>query len=407
MAAPIYPITMPKWGIEMTEGTITGWHAAVGANVGKGDPLLDVETEKIVNAVESPVAGTLRRVLADTGEVRPVGSLIAVFADPAVSESDIDNFVASFKGAVVNYEPDAGGAPAAAAAPTEAAAPADTGDGESRVSPIARRLAERLGIDISQVKGTGRNGRISKEDVEAFAAARDAAATSTAGATANAPTRVAMSAMRATIARRLLESSQGIPAFRTAIDVDMGALLALKARLADGGTKVTITDLLVRALGLALVEHPMVNAQLEGNEILQFAQADIAVAVATDGGLVTPIVRAANRKSLSEIAAATRDLATRAKSGGLQREEITGGTFTLSNLGMFGITSFDAIINPPQVAILAVAATENRAVAKNGQLAVAQICTMTLTSDHRVVDGAVAAAFLTTLRRRIEEATGL
>jgi pyruvate dehydrogenase E2 component (dihydrolipoamide acetyltransferase) len=151
----------------------------------------------------------------------------------------------------------------------------------------------------------------------------------------------------------------------------------------------------------------MVNAQLEGNDILQFPQADIAVAVATDGGLVTPIVRGANRKSLGEIAAATRDLAARAKSGGLQRDEISGGTFTLSNLGMFGISAFDAIINPPQVAILAVAATETRAVVRNGQVAVASLCTMTLTSDHRVVDGAVAAAFLTTLRRRIEDAAGL
>jgi pyruvate dehydrogenase E2 component (dihydrolipoamide acetyltransferase) len=408
MAAPIYPITMPKWGIEMTEGTITGWHAQAGSNVAKGEPLLDVETEKIVNAVESPVAGTLRRILADTGEVRPVGSLIAVFADASVPESDIDAFVASFKGAVVNFEPDAGATSTpAASAPAEVAAPTEGADGESRVSPIARRLAERLGIDISRVKGTGRNGRISKEDVEAFAAAQGATGSTASTASSNAPTRIAMSSMRATIARRLLESSQGIPAFRTAIDVDMGALLALKARLTDAGTKVTITDLLVRALGLALVEHPMVNAQLEGNDILQFPQADIAVAVATDGGLVTPIVRGANRKSLGEIAAATRDLAARAKSGGLQRDEISGGTFTLSNLGMFGISAFDAIINPPQVAILAVAATETRAVVRNGQVAVASLCTMTLTSDHRVVDGAVAAAFLTTLRRRIEDAAGL
>jgi pyruvate dehydrogenase E2 component (dihydrolipoamide acetyltransferase) len=407
MATSIYPITMPKWGIEMTEGTITGWHATPGASVGKGDALLDVETEKIVNAVESPVAGTLRRILADQGEVRPVGSLIAVFADASVTDADLDAFVRDFKGAVVNFEPDAGSAPAAVSRSNSPAPTAESADGESRVSPIARRLAERLGIDISRVKGTGRNGRISKEDVEAYAATMGARSEPNATSAANTPTRVAMSSMRATIARRLLESAQGIPAFRTSIDVDMGALLVRKTQLADSGVKVTITDLIVRALGLALVEHPLVNAQLEGNEILQFSHADIAVAVATEGGLVTPIVRGADTKPVADIAAATRDLAARAKSGGLQREEISGGTFTLSNLGMFGIAAFDAIINPPQVAILAVAATETRAVVRNGQLAVAQLCTMTMTADHRVVDGAVAAAFLTTLRRHIEGAAAL
>jgi pyruvate dehydrogenase E2 component (dihydrolipoamide acetyltransferase) len=249
------------------------------------------------------------------------------------------------------------------------------------------------------VRGTGRNGRISKEDVEAFAAARGGTATAvTAG---NAPTRVPMSAMRATIARRLLESSQGTPAYRVVTDVEMTALLALKARLNET-TQATLTDLLVRAVGLALVRHPTVNAQFDGDTVLQFPHADVAVAVATEGGLVTPIVRSADTKTVAEIAAETRDLAQRAKAGTLQREEITGGTFTLSNLGMFGIARFDAIINPPQVAILAVGATEQRPIVRSDQLAIGRICTLTLTVDHRVVDGAVAAPFIATLRQMLE-----
>jgi pyruvate dehydrogenase E2 component (dihydrolipoamide acetyltransferase) len=398
MASNIHPITMPKWGIEMTEGTVTSWNVAVGAQLEKGAPLLDVETEKIVNVVEAPVSGKLRRILADVGDVRPVGSLIAVCADDSVGESEIDAYVANFKGAVVKFEPDSGTAPTAASSGESAAASAAS-ESESRVSPIARRLAERLGIDLSQVRGTGRNGRISKEDVEAFAAARGGTATAvTAG---NAPTRVPMSAMRATIARRLLESSQGTPAYRVVTDVEMTALLALKARLNET-TQATLTDLLVRAVGLALVRHPTVNAQFDGDTVLQFPHADVAVAVATEGGLVTPIVRSADTKTVSEIAAETRDLAQRAKAGALQREEITGGTFTLSNLGMFGIARFDAIINPPQVAILAVGATEQRPIVRSDQLAIGRICTLTLTVDHRVVDGAVAAPFIATLRQMLE-----
>jgi len=409
MSQKIFPITMPKWGIEMQQGTITEWHAAPGGALAKGAPLLDVETEKIVNSVEAPVAGTLRRIVAETGSTEAVGALIAVFADAAVSDAEIDAFIAGFKPADASF--DHADAPAEAASAADAAA-----DGEARISPIARRIAERLGVDITQVKGTGRNGRVSKEDVEAYAAAIGVQAGGTAAAApAVAPTAAAgdgvvrekMTSMRATIARRLLESKQGIPHYRLAADVDLTALLARRAALRAAGTEVSVNDLLVRACALTLVKHPAVNAQLQGDEVHKFPHADIAVAVATDGGLVTPIVRSADTKSAAQIGAETGDLAARARSGKLTREEITGGTFTLSNLGMFGIDRFDAIINPPQVAILAVGAGADRVIARGGSVVVAKVATLTLSCDHRVVDGAIGAQFLQALRQTIESADAL
>jgi pyruvate dehydrogenase E2 component (dihydrolipoamide acetyltransferase) len=412
MSQKIFPITMPKWGIEMHQGTITEWHAAPGGALAKGAPLLDVETEKIVNSVEAPVAGTLRRIVAETGSTEAVGALIAVFADAAVSDAEIDAFIAGFKPADASFDhADAPAAPAETASAADAAA-----DGEARISPIARRIAERLGVDITQVKGTGRNGRVSKEDVEAYAASIGVQAGGTAAAApAVAPTAAAgdgvvrekMTSMRATIARRLLESKQGIPHYRLAADVDLTALLARRAALRAAGTEVSVNDLLVRACALTLVKHPAVNAQLQGDEVHKFPHADIAVAVATDGGLVTPIVRSADTKSAAQIGAETGDLAARARSGKLSREEITGGTFTLSNLGMFGIDRFDAIINPPQVAILAVGAGADRVIARGGSVVVAKVATLTLSCDHRVVDGAIGAQFLQALRQTIESADAL
>lgn len=417
----ITAICMPKWGIEMTEGTVNGWTVAVGQAVAKGEAVLDVETEKIVNTVEAPAAGTLRRQLVETGDVRAVGTLIGVLADAATSEADIDSFIANFRGATVNFELDAG-TPAASPAASNAAATATatlaggdeaSADGEQRVSPIARRVAEKLGVDLSRVKGTGRNGRVSKEDVEAYAAAvaapavaAPAAAPAAAGgqtAPIAGQTRRRMSATRAVIARRLLESSQSIPHFRLACDVDAGRLILKKGEVADHtSTRITVNDMLIRACSIALLKHPLVNAQLQGDEIVQFDHADIAVAVATENGLITPIVRQADTLNVAQIARATADLSARALRGALTREEISGGSFTVSNLGMHGIARFDAIINPPQVAILAIGAAEERVVVRNGSPAVARMMTLTLSVDHRVIDGAVGAAFLATLRQLIE-----
>jgi pyruvate dehydrogenase E2 component (dihydrolipoamide acetyltransferase) len=428
MSASIHAVTMPKWGIEMQEGTITQWHVVPGQAVAKGDTLLDVETEKIVNSVEAPVEGWVRRILARVGSTEPVGALIAVFANPDVAERDIDAFVSAFRPADTSFEPDAGtttspagGSPVTPVAAATAQAPASVEAPESgaRVSPIARRLAERLGIDLSKIRGTGTHGRISKEDVETYAAslrganpsepARSAATATAANADASAvPIRERMTSMRATIARRLLESKQSIPHYRLSIDVDLTALDARRAGLgATAGTKVSVNDLLVRAAALALVQHPAVNAQLHGDEILKFTQADVCIAVASDQGLVTPVVKAADQKSIAQIATDIAGLALRARTGRLTRDEITGGTFTVSNLGMFGVDRFDAIINPPQVAILAVGAAADRVVACDGRPVVRRMVTLTLSCDHRAVDGATGAGFLATLRGLIEAPASL
>ncbi|MFO1406944.1 MAG: dihydrolipoamide acetyltransferase family protein [Steroidobacteraceae bacterium] len=401
----IRALTMPKWGIEMQEGTVTAWHVEPGHRVEKGEPLLDVETEKIVNSVESPASGTLRVVIAGPGDTYKVGELIGVLAEPGVGDAEIEAFVRGFRPADTSFERDdaapAAPAPAAAGpAPSGAAPPAGDGD-EPRVSPIARRLAEKLGIDVGQVTGTGRNGRVSKEDVEAYAArlsATPSTPSATAGATATVPLRrVPLTSMRATIARRLGESKQTIPHYRVTTDLDADALVARRKALAAAGVAVSLNDLLIEAVAKALVRHPRVNAQFDGSEVLEFDRADVAIAVATDSGLITPVLRAADSKPVERIAAETRELAERARAGRLTREDITGGTFTVSNLGMYGITAFDAIINPPQVAILAVGAAQARPVVRDGALAVGTRMTVTISSDHRVVDGAVAAAFLATL----------
>jgi len=419
MSQRIFPITMPKWGIEMTQGTITEWHAQPGQAITKGDALLDVETEKIVNSVEAPASGTLRRILADSGATENVGALIAVFAGADVADADVDAFIAGFRPADTGFEPESSGSPAAPA-PAVAATPAvsadSSSDGGGKVSPIARRLAERLGIDVSLIKGTGTHGRVSKEDVEAYAASLQASGSasgsaSTAATTQSAiagPVRERMTSMRATIAKRLLESKQTIPHYRLAADVELTALLAHRATLnAGGAAKVSINDLLVRATALALARHPEVNAQLQGDEVVKYAQADVCVAVASANGLVTPVVRAAETKTAAQIAAEVADLAERARGNRLTREEITGGTFTISNLGMFGVDRFDAIINPPQVAILAVGAATDRVVARDGQPAVRRMLTLTLSCDHRVVDGAMGARFLATLRELVEDPASL
>jgi pyruvate dehydrogenase E2 component (dihydrolipoamide acetyltransferase) len=439
MGPRIFPITMPKWGIEMQQGTITRWHAAAGTAVEKGAPLLDVETDKIVNSVEAPVSGVLRLVIANEGSTENVGALIAVFADPTVADDEVERFAQTFKPANASFEPEdfapskppvsstapnvpaeparspAAAAPAAGAA-VQAAAAAATAEAEGgmRVSPIARRIADRLGVDVGKVTGTGRNGRVSKEDVETYAAAmvRDGAASTA----PSGPRRTKLTPMRAAIARRLTEAKLTIPHYRVSIDADFSALLARRARLkaeaaavaaASGHATPSVNDFLVRAAALALLRHPLLNSHLVGDEIQTFAHADICVAVSTDGGLMAPIVREADLKSVDTIGAEIRALVRRARAGNLTRDDIAGGTFTISNLGMFGIDRFDAIINPPQVAILAVGAIIERVVARMGSPAVVPAATLSLSADHRVIDGAAAAEFLATLRTLIEDAGAL
>ncbi len=415
MPEQISAVTMPKWGIEMTEGTINHWATREGEHVKKGATLLEVETEKIVNTVEAPASGTLRRIIANAGEVRPVGSLIAVLADATVSEAEVASFIARFEGASVSFEPDSDPVPQAHAG-TEAAAstadaqatlrePAPATDAvqtEVRVSPVARRLAEQLGIDIKQVRPSGGNARITKEDVEAYAARRPSAPAAGSVGSGNPVTRVPLSATRLTIGRRLTAATQAIPHYRVTVEIDAGPLQAQRRALAAQEVKPSLNDMVLRACALALVRHPALNAQLQGEEVLQYAHADIAIAVSTDTGLLTPIVRAADQKSLAELARETAALAQKARSGALTREEISGGTFSISNLGMYGVAQFDAIINPPQVAILAVGAVRPAVVVRDGTAVVGELLMLTLSADHRVIDGAQAAEFM----RTVSELTG-
>ncbi len=408
----IFPITMPKWGIEMQQGTVTGWHVAVGASTQKGDHLLDVETEKIVNSVEAPVGGTLRMILAEAGATENVGALIGVIADVSVPEAELRDFVRGFTPADASFEPaERQSSPSAHDVPA-ASAPAEAADGDTRVSPIARRIAERLGVDITRIKGTGRGGRISKEDVEAYAEAHSGAAApagsdAAAASPAAPPVRHKLSSMRAAIGKRLLESSQGIPHYRVAVDVECGALLARAQSSGTSDGRVSFNDLVVRATALALRQHPSLNSHLVGDEILTFSTADICIAVATENGLMAPVVHSADSKTPAQIGSEIKALAERARAGSLTREEISGGTFTISNLGMFGVDRFDAIINPPQVGILAVAAVSARVIVKHGAPAVEKMATLTLSADHRVIDGAVAARFLDSLKSLLQSPAAL
>jgi len=380
----IYPIAVPKWGIEMVEGTINTWNKQAGDTVAKGDEVFEMESDKIVNVWESPVNGVLRRVIAAEGDAHPVGALLGVIADASVSDADIDAFIAGY-----------GSGKPAEAAPKVAAKPAGGGgpnDAASRTNPVVRALAEELGVDLNTVTGTGRNGRITQEDVQAAAA----------GGGADSPSGdveiIPLSATRKTIAKRLTEAKQSIPHFYLTVDYELDGLLAHRKQLNEGGdTKVSVNDLIVWCVGQALMKEPRVNVNLVGDNIHQFKSANVSVAIATDDGLYPATVRAVESLSPAQIAAATAELADKAKSGKLAKEDISGGSFTVSNLGMLGVSSFTAIVNPPMGAILALGKGEQRVVVKDGKPAVATLITATLSCDHRVIDGAVGATFLQVL----------
>ena len=381
----IYPIAVPKWGIEMVEGTITSWNKSEGDAIAKGDEVFEMESDKIVNVWDAPVAGVLRRIIAAAGDAHPVGALLGVIAAADVSDADIDQFIAEHSAAKAETE----SAPAAA----ETATPQQTiqtGDAYTRSSPSVRRLADELGVDLGAVTGTGRRGRITDDDVKAAT-----------GSDSSAPEGVQvipLSATRKTIARRLTEAKQSIPHFYLTAEYALDGLLAHRAKLNEtGSVKVSVNDLLVWSVAQALMKEPRVNVNLVDDSIHQFDAAHISVAIATDEGLYPATVRNADTLSPAEIAKATGALAEKAKTGKLTKDDISGGSFTVSNLGMFGITQFTAIINPPMGAILAMGKASQQAVVREGEIGIATMLSVTLSCDHRVIDGAVGAQFLATL----------
>lgn len=394
MAKSIQPFTMPKWGIEMEEGVIREWLAKEGDRVSNGQMFVVIDTDKISNEVELEFDGLLRRRIGEEGDAYKVGALIAVFADESVSDGAIDNYVKNFKAADASFLGDDGPvapAPASAEKPRGAVIP----DGLS-ISPKAAELAKSLGVDLSDF--AGRSGRVSLQDVEQAAKAQGLGGEGPAGSTDNPFKTIKLSAMRRTIAKRLVEATQTVPHFYLRTTIAMNAAEARRKAINAKGGAVSINDMLIAACAKALMEEPEVNVHFAGDEIHQFEHADISVAVAVDGGLLTPVIRRAETKSLAKISDEMKGLAERARAEKLTQEEYTGGTFSLSNLGMYGIESFDAVVNPPMAAILAAGAI------RDGMLdgVAARVMTVTLSCDHRAVDGALGGRFLNALKKILE-----
>ena len=398
-------IKLPRLGQGMESGTIVKWLKSEGERVEKGEPLYELDTDKVTQEVEADASGVLLRIAVQEGEV-PVGRTIAVIGEegedvpasmnggeeppPRSAESDVQTAEAPAQ------EP-------SREAPAEREVSVQSDGGRVKASPLARRIARERGIDLSSVAGTGPEGRIVAEDVErAQVGAAPPLAPAAAPVPAGEVERRELTSVRKTIARRLTEAWQ-IPVFQLQTSVDMTRANALVERLRDGGTKATVTDVLTRVCADALMQHREVNAQWTDDAILLFPTANIGIAVAAPQGLVVPVIHGAERLRLAEIAAARADVVGRAREGKLARDDLENGTFTISNLGMFQVEQFTAVLNPPQAAIVAVGATEERPVAVDGEVVVRPMLTLTATFDHRAVDGAPAANFLQTAKELLEE----
>lgn len=438
-------ITMPALSPTMEEGNLSKWLVKEGDAVKSGDVIAEIETDKATMEVEAVDEGTVAKIVVPAGtEGVKVNSLIAILA------ADGEDVKAAASGGAEAPAPKAEAAPAAApapaakteaapapSAPAAAAAPAAKADGHRTFSsPLARRLAKEAGIDISAVTGSGPHGRVVKADVEAAVSAGGAktAATPAAAAAPAAPLAKGASdeavlklfeegsyelvphdGMRKTIARRLVESKQTVPHFYVSVDCELDALMALRAQLnsaapeRDGkpAYKLSVNDMVIKAMALALRDVPDANVSWTEQAMVKHRHADVGVAVSIPGGLITPIIRHAETKSLSAISNEMKDLGKRAKERKLKPEEYQGGTTSVSNMGMMGVKNFAAVINPPHATILAVGAGEQRVVVKNGEIAIVQAMTVTLSTDHRCVDGALGAELLGAFKRYIENPMGM
>jgi pyruvate dehydrogenase E2 component (dihydrolipoamide acetyltransferase) len=410
----------------MEEGQLVQWLKSEGDAVTNGDVLAEIETDKATMELVARGEGVLRTIFLQAGGTAPVGAVIGVIATADEDISGIEG-VSGGGAPAPAAEPEtaaaapAPAAPAAAPVPSVSAAtepssppPAPAGDGERvKASPLARRLAEEMGVDLARVSGSGPGGRVVKRDVEAAREAGVSAPAPAAGWASDAAEYedVPTSQMRKTIAKRLVTSIGPVPTFYLTVDVDMGRVIearrSINAMLEREGTKVSINDIVLKAAAAALRQHPNCNAQWHDGFIRRFNAVHLGVAVAVDDGLITPIVRHAHLKGIVQIGNEVRELAGRAREKKLMPEEYTGATFSVSNLGMFGIHEFTAIINPPEAGILAIGGVEDTPVAVNGQVVVRPRMRITMSCDHRVIDGAQGSRFLQTLKGMLEEPTAI
>jgi pyruvate dehydrogenase E2 component (dihydrolipoamide acetyltransferase) len=413
-------ILMPALSPTMTEGNLARWLKKEGDTVKAGQVIAEIETDKATMEVEAVDEGRLLKILLPGGtQGIKVNTPIAILADEGEEGLTVDAAMSTLKSKTANASTQVA-APASAAKPNIAPMASHTTGDRVIASPLAKRIAEQKGIDLKSLQGSGPNGRIIKADVET-------ARTNTSNATAvpsyvSAPPAQGIDArdyadklgmaydaqpnsgVRKVIARRLTESKHLVPHFYLSVDCELDALLAFRKNLNEAAeAKISVNDCIIRAVAIAMRKVPAANASWTDDAILQYKDADVSVAVATPNGLITPIIKKADTKTLAQISKEMKDLAARARDGKLRPEEFQGGGFSISNLGMFGVREFAAIINPPQSCILAVGAGEQRAVVRDGQLAIATVMTCTLSVDHRAVDGVVGAEFLAAFKPLIEK----
>jgi pyruvate dehydrogenase E2 component (dihydrolipoamide acetyltransferase) len=402
-------IKLPRLGQGMESGTIVKWLKSEGEQVEKGEPLYELDTDKVTQEVEADASGVLLKIAVAEGEV-PVGRTIAVIGEQGESVEVSEDEQEEGSPARAREQERERGREASTRSDmseqvTQIREP-QSGNGRVKASPLARRIARERGVDLRNVAGTGPEGRVVAEDVERAAATGAPAPATPALALPQQDVEIEqLSSMRKTIARRLTEAWQA-PVFQLGITVDMGRALEVRKRLVDlhgDGAKPTVSDLLTKVCAMALIRHRAVNALYKDEAIELHPSANVGIAVAIPNGLVVPVIQSCERKTIAEIAAARAELVDRARSGRLQQGDLDGGTFTISNLGMFGIERFVAVLNPPQAAILAVGSTEEKAVVVDGEVVVRPRMELTLTCDHRAIDGATGARFLGDVKAFLEE----
>ncbi|CAN5615416.1 pyruvate dehydrogenase complex dihydrolipoamide acetyltransferase [soil metagenome] len=394
-------VRMPEVLANATEAVIQAWLVSVGQSISVGDPLAEIETEKAVVEYAAEVDGVLARLIAEPGAAIAVGDPIALVLAPGETDADLDP---GLLGPVVE-----------APAPAQVSAPAPTPTTNGRrlfATPLVRKLAKERGIELAALTGTGPGGRIVRRDLDRLPPAEPQAPTQTPVSPVAIPaavdhladfTDIPLTGMRKSIARRLTESKTTVPHFYVAADCRVDALIELRRTVNTvGGVKVSLNDFILKAVAAALTEVPEANAIWNGDSIRRFGAVDIAVAVAVEGGLLTPVLRGVDTTPLSVVAARVADLAQKARAGRLHQRDLEGGSFSVSNLGMYGVTEFSAILNPPQSGILAVGGATQRPVIVNGEVIPATVMTVTLSADHRVIDGAVAARWMAAFVGRIE-----